>query len=124
MGVAFVGEVAGDVEAFGQGGFDLREERGDFVWRGSREDAGGVEEEVAVVVGGVEAGGFEEDGVGGGLDEGVDGGGEGRVASVRGGWHGRVLLGPLYLIGSLDVGLLCGWRPVVASERGRYGRNG
>ena len=106
MGVAFVGEVAGDVEAFGQGGFDLREERGDFVDGVGDEDSGGVEEEIAVVVVGVEAGGFEEDGVGGGLDEGVYGGGEGLEAGVRGGGHVRVLLGPLYLIGSLDVGLL------------------
>ncbi len=36
VGVALVGEVAGDVEAFGERGFDSREERGDFVWRGGR----------------------------------------------------------------------------------------
>ena len=115
VGVAFVGEVAGYVEAFGEGGFDVGEERGDFFGRGGGEDAGGVEEEIAVVVVGVEAGGFEEDGVGGAIRRGC-GGRWGGACSGRGAaWAwGDFLLGPLYLIGSLDVGLLCGWRPVVA----------
>ena len=106
VGVAFVGEVAGDVEAFGEGGFDVGEEGGDFVGGGGGEDAGGLEEEIAVAVGGVEAGGFEEDGVGGGLDEGVDGWREGCPMGAGGGvGMGRdFLLGPLYLIGDLDVG--------------------
>ena len=50
-----------------------------------------------MLVGGVEAGGLEEDGVGGAFDEGVDGGGEWRVAGLRRVGHGSVL-GPLYLI--------------------------
>ncbi len=96
MGVALVGEVASEVEAFGECGFDLREERGDFVWRAGREDAGGVEEKIAVVVGGIEARGFQEDGVGGALDEGVDGGGEGRVTDVRRRGHGETFCLGLY----------------------------
>ena len=69
----------------------MREECGDFFGREGREDADGREEEIAVMVVRVEAGGFEEDGVGGGFDEGVDGGGEGCVARVQGVGHGRVL---------------------------------
>jgi len=90
VGSALVREIACDVEAFVQGGFDLREERGDFIGGGSGENAGRVEEEIAVVVGSVVAGGFEEDGVGGGFDQCVDGGGEGceaRNAYVAGVGH-------------------------------------
>jgi len=58
VGVALVGEVAGEIEAFGECGFDGGEECGNFVRRRGGEDAGGVEKEVAAVVGGVEAGGF------------------------------------------------------------------
>jgi len=96
VGVAFVRKVAGEVEAFGEGEFDGGEESGDFVWRGGRQDAGGVEEEIAVMIGGVEAGGFEEDGVGGRLDEGVEVGGEGRETGVRGGGHGETFCLGLY----------------------------
>ena len=80
------------MEAFGEGCFDLGEEGGDLVEGVGGEDADGREEEIAAVVVGVEAGGFEEDGVGRGFDEGVDGGGEGRGAGVRGGGH-EILLG-------------------------------
>ncbi len=85
MAVAIVGEIAGDVEVFGECDFDLMEEGGDVVEGGGREDARGVEEEVAVAVLRVEAGGFEEDGVGVGFDEGVEGGGKGYP--VLGGWR-------------------------------------
>ena len=96
VGVAFVGEVAGDVEAFVECGFDLLEEGGDFVGGLRCEDAGGVEEEIAVMVGGVEAGGFEEDGVGGALDQRVDGGGEGCVADVRRVGHARAMIAEVW----------------------------
>ena len=72
----FVGEKTSDVEAAGERRFDGGEEFGELVERVSCEDVDGVEEEVAVLVGSVEARGFEEDGTGCVLDERACGGWE------------------------------------------------
>ena len=82
---ALVGEEASEVEVLGEGLLDLMEEGGDFFGRVRGEDAEGMEEEIAAVIVGVEARGFEEDGVGG---IGRQGGDRGREWSGLG--HGSV----------------------------------
>ncbi len=73
MIAALVVQVAGYVVMPGQGCFDLGEEGGE-VFEGLRgEGCDWIEEEVACLVGGVEAGGLEEDGVRAGGYERVDG---------------------------------------------------
>ena len=61
---ALVGEEAGDVEAVCDCSFDLREEVGDLIQVVCDDDAGGAEEEIAVLIRWIEARGFEEDGAG------------------------------------------------------------
>ena len=72
MEAALVGEEAGDEEALGEGVFDGLEEGGNVAEGLRREDAEGMEEEIAAGVFGVGAGRFQEEGTRQGGEDGVE----------------------------------------------------